>query len=383
VRTKVWWLLSGALTVLGLAVLITMWMAMDHYKLTSTQITSAESAANFVEANGRARSREGASASPLLTIETGVYIATLKFTQASEVHFTGYIWQRYLNGVHDHLLPKPSEVGFVLPEQVEWSSDVAPREAYRRRTEDGTVVGWFVEATVRQRFHYHAYPFDHKTVWIRLRPRGFAENVVLVPDFGAYDGTGVDDIFGVNEDIVLSAWERQDTFFDYGLSAFDTNFGLREQKGLKGYPELRYNIVVKRKFGDAFVIHLLPLFLVAMLLYGALLTVTDDAEMAGRHGFSTSGVISTCSALFFVVLLAHIQLREQFAGAGIVYLERFYLLMYAVLVAAAAYTYFFAIGALSRFKWLCAQDNILLKTAYWPSILFAMVAVSAHSWAYR
>jgi hypothetical protein len=104
-------------------------------------------------------------------------------------------------------------------------------------------------------------------------------------------------------------------------------------------PELYYNIVIKRKFANAFIVHLLPLFLVAALLFATLLTVSEQPEITNKHGFNTSGMIGVCSALFFVVLLAHIQLREQFAGSGIVYIEYFYFLMYAVPVVTAANTY--------------------------------------------
>ena len=83
----------------------------------------------------------------------------------------------------------------------------------------------------------------------------------------------------------------------------------------------------------------------ATLLFAALLTVTGKPELASTHGFNTSGMLGTCSVLLFVVLLAHIQLREQFAGSSIVYMEYFYFLMYAVLVAVTANTYLFSMRA--------------------------------------
>jgi len=189
---------------------------------------------------------------------------------------------------------------------------------------DGEVIGWYFESTLRQPFQYDGYPFDHKTVWVRMWSNHFEKNVVLVPDFEAYQSTGLDDIFGIEEDIVLGTWERENTFFDYHLSSYGTNFGIQDYVGQAGFPELHYNFVIKRKFKNAFIVHLLPLFLVSALLFGALLTVSGNRELAMRHGFSTSGVIGTSSALFFVVLLAHIQLREQFAGTSVVYMEYFY-----------------------------------------------------------
>ena len=200
---------------------------------------------------------------------------------------------------------------------------------------------------------------------------------MLVPDFAAYQyKTGPTDIFGIENAIVLGAWDREGTFFDYKLSSYDTNFGIDHYIGQKGFPEFYYNFVIKRRFGNAFIVHLLPLFLVAALLYGTLLTLSDNEELASRHGFSTSVVIGTCSALLFVVLLAHIQLREQFAGAKIVYIEYFYFLMYGLLVAASAHTYLFSTRVGGWIKFIYYRDNLLLKTGFWPFVFFAMVAIT-------
>ena len=147
----------------------------------------------------------------------------------------------------------------------------------------------------------------------------------------------MDDIFGIEETIVLGAWERRNIFFDYLPSSYSTNFGIADYVGQRDFPELRFGFEIHRKFVDAFIVHLLPLLMVAALLYGTLLTIADDPELSKRLGFSESGVIGSCSVLFFVVLLAHVQLRGQFAGSVIVYVEYFYFLMYGLLVAGCTY----------------------------------------------
>jgi hypothetical protein len=123
-------------------------------------------------------------------------------------------------------------------------------------------------------------------------------------------------------------------------------------------------------------VYLLPLFLVATLLFAALLTISDDGELSERLGFNTSGFIGSCSALFFVVMLAHIQLREQFAGSSIVYIEYFYILMYALLVAATANTYLFSLRP-GRWCGLILYDgNIIVKVAYWPVVLACLILIT-------
>jgi hypothetical protein len=93
-------------------------------------------------------------------------------------------------------------------------------------TGNNEVIGWYFEAALRQPFNYAYYPFDHKTVWVRLWAKDFSKNIVLLPNFTAYKATGLANIFGIDDEIVLGTWDRQDTYFNYRLSNYDTNFGI-------------------------------------------------------------------------------------------------------------------------------------------------------------
>jgi hypothetical protein len=211
---------------------------------------------------------------------------------------------------------------------------------------------------------------------VRLWPRDFSRNIILVPDFDAYAATGVEDLFGIDKRIVLGAWEWEDTYFDYQLSDYDTNFGIHDYIGQKGFPELHFNFVIKRKFGNAFIVYLLPLLLVASLLFAAMLTISDKDKLSDRLGFNVSGFIGACSALFFVILLSHIQLREQFAGTSIVYIEYFYIMMYVMLVAATVNTYLFATRSGILGNVILYEDNIIPKITFWPVVLGSMILLT-------
>lgn len=363
---------SLGVSALMAAALVGLWAYMNRYEPAMTQLVDDEAVDRYLEETWEPSVRDSASRiEPTIRLRTGIFVSSLKFFDSSEVKVTGYIWQRFVDGVHDTI-----QEGFVLPEQVDSGSDIEPREVYRVRNGNEEVVGWYFEALLRQPFEYSTYPFDHKTVWVRLWPREFSRNIVLVPDFASYDATGLDDIFGIDREIVLGAWDRANTFFDYQPSSYSTNFGIANYMGQTDFPELRYNFVIKRKFGDAFIVHLLPLLLVAALLYGALLTVSDNPEISDRLGFNASGVIASCSALFFVVLLSHLQLREQFAGSQIVYMEYFYFLLYGLLVAGSAYSYLYAAREVRWIGFLHHQDNLVVKLIYWPVVLTAMVLIT-------
>ncbi len=121
---------------------------------------------------------------------------------------------------------------------------------------------------------------------------------------------------------------------------------------------------------------MVPLFVVAALLFGALMTVTAQSDLAARHGYSTSNVIGTCSVLFFVILLAHVHLREQFAGSGIVYMEYFYFMTYFLLLGVSVNTYLFSAAAAPWLRLIHYQDNLIPKAAFWPALLACMIAIT-------
>jgi len=79
-------------------------------------------------------------------------------------------------------------------------------------------------------------------------------------------------------------------------------------------------------------------------------------------------IIASTSALFFIVVISHVNIREQFPGQGIIYLEYFYLLLYVmmILVITISFTYckqgFWYSG-------LFKDDAIWFKLGYWPAVL--------------
>lgn len=374
-KPRYWWLTSCIISAILLSILVSQWVKMNTHEIHTLQLTDQQAVEQALQPT--ISKLHALNKKSPVQLKTGLFIQSLVFTSASDVNLSGYIWQHYIDGVHDLFKPKDDEAGFIFPEQVMTGSDISPRLAYRYRTQAGEVLGWYFEATLRQNFDYQRYPFDHKTVWIRLWPKAFSSQLILTPDFDAYDATGVNDTFGIVQSIVLGAWDRENTYFDYKHYSYSTNFGVPDYIGQHNWPELHFNIVVKRKFNHAFIIYLLPLLLVATLLYAALLTVCDDEQLANRLGFSTSAFIGACSALFFVVMLAHIQLRERFSTAGVVYIEYFYILMYGILVAATANTYCFSVRSPRVLKLLWYRDNLLIKVAYWPVLLLAMTLITS------
>ena len=367
---KIWWGISLAVSAVFAGLISFQWYIEDiSYEPNQCQLVDEFTAHNdLLKKLQQAGYPSGAE---LSLMPTGIFIQSLEFKDANDVNLTGYVWQRY--DIKDFTEP----TGIVFPEVVNSASNFIPRsqkEEYRKLIGDKEVVGWYFEVTLRQSFNYKKYPLDHKTVWIRMWPRKFLQRSLLFPDFRAYQSTDIEDTFGIDTDIVLGNWKIEETFFDYHLPFYDTNFGLIGETNPKIFPELYFNIVLKRKFMNEFIINLVPLLTVATLLFLILLSTTTEKEKAERFDFSILGVIGVNSALFFVIIIAHVQLRRQFLGSGLVYLEYYYLLMYLIILVITADTYLISAG--SRFRLLQYKDHLIPKLLYWPFFFGAGVIIT-------
>lgn len=363
------WRISYALSITFLMIIVWTWLHVDnHYKPNINQLSSTELAQqNLIK---KLQNTAPLSEQEFTFIPTGVFIQSLAFSSSNDVNVTGYIWQKFPTSKDKNQVVEPS---FIFPEQVE---GLGMKLNYQQTVEDGTVYGWYFNVVLRQKFNYLDYPLDHKTVWIRISPSISDRNLVFTPALDNYKSTEIGESFGVEHDLVLGDWQVDETFFDYKTIHYDTSFGTNFKSQQYEYPELYFNIVMKRKFLNAFIINLVPLLTVATLLFAVLMTVTAEPKKRETLGFNFTGVISIVSALFFVVLISHIQLREQFSEDGIVYIEYFFLLMYFLMVMLIINTYLFSRGKEVTSKLIMAEDNLLPKLCFWPFTLGVMALIT-------
>ncbi len=306
------------------------------------------------------------SAGPPVYIPTGVFLQSLDFSSPYNVHMTGYVWQKFEDGVHDEV-----ERGFILPEAV--ALDV--EEAYRRRDGSVETVGWYFEGELRQSFDYSLYPFDHGEAWLRLWPKEFDKNVIPVPDLEAYPLINPHFKPGLDPGVVLPGWTLTETFFAYRAASYTTDFGIAGYAGRESFPELYFNAALRRNFLDSFIAHMIPLIVVAFMLFAILMTVTQDERRVSLTGFNVFGVLTATSALFFVALVAHIQLREAIRAGELMYLEYFYFAIYLTILFGSIHSLAFCSEHV-RWRWLRYRNSLLLKTAFWPLLLAACLGVT-------
>jgi len=336
-----------------------MWYSVDNeYNPNTSQLVSTNAAES--DLIRKLKSSKDFANREFTYIPTGIYIQSLDFKNSSDVNITGYVWQKYKS---DQIIESP---GFLFPEQVDSGSAIEPRLIYTHPQGENTVYGWYFEATLRQTFNYRDYPLDHKTVWIRIWPSDFNHDAILIPALQDYQSTTPGVSFGLDQELVLGNWNINETFFNFRKVSYDTNFGIKDRNVSRTFPELYFNIVIKRKFLNSFVVHLIPVFTVLVFLYTIVLTSTKSRDKAEIFGFNVMGTVSINSALFFVVMLSHVHIRQKFPSEGIVYIEYFYLVMYGLMIAIIINTFLVTTNQSIFSRMISWQDNLIPKVAYWP-----------------
>lgn len=304
-------------------------------------------------------------------IPTGVFVQSLEFTGPNSVRLTGYIWQKFTDGVHDEVAR-----GVVFPE-----SDATDQfeEKYRMRDGETETVGWYFETSLRQVFDYSTYPFDQENITIRMWPADFWKNIMLEPDLASYPVLTPSARPGIERNFVLNGWNLEDSFFSYRASQMNSRFGLPPGVEHARAPELHFNMLVRRSFMNPFITDVLPLSVVVVMLFAALLAVTRDGSRNEFLGFSAHTLIATCAAFYFAVLLGHTQLRDRLQIPNLIYIEHFYFVSYAILLAVTVDG--LACAFPDRFPLLVQRDNLLAKVLYFPLAVALLLAATV--WTFR
>ena len=296
-------------------------------------------------------------------IPTGVFVQSAQFLGSYNVEVTGYLWQRF-----DSVEDAEEAHGVIFPEAEDPRIDLA--------FTSGTTACWYFEANLRQAFDYATYPIDHERVWLRIWPADFIQGTRLIPDFDAYDSTDSSDKPGLEEEFVLEGWDCCASFFSYRTHDYGVSFGAQDYIAHNNRPELYFNIDLQRRFIGPFISDLMPMMVVAILLF-AILMIQTRRDESGLLGFSASTVLSYCSGLFFVLIISHVYVREKLAVPQIIYIDWFYFTMYALLLLLSMNAVWFARGRRAGVFGLEETDWITL--AYWPlalGILFLMTLIT-------
>lgn len=318
---------------------------------------------------------------PPIKVKTGFFIQSVKFSSATDILMTGYVWLKK-SGLNKEVRAGLKDLDFIFPEAQDFNAElVFSNEEFSR---------WYFTATLRQSFDYSQYPFDDEEIWLRIQPSNFDQNkVLLVPDFESYpsfihessrkvvkEGNITEQgIYGLENDIFIEGWDIRGTYFSFRKNAYSSNFGTQKIVQLPVQPELYFNISIRRNFTGVFVAYMIPILVTAFLLFTVVMINTKDRDKNELLGFNSATVLSFCASLFFVLTVSHMSLRETLATKGVIYLEYFFFCLYIALAIISVYSIIFAqSNSSSRAH---SNDGRLIKLCFWPVLLICLLLVTA------
>jgi hypothetical protein len=305
-------------------------------------------------------------------IPTGVQIQAVNFLTGNDVDVAGYVWQKIPHSIKD-----PNKQGVIFAEALK-AYDL--REVFRREEAEYTLVLWRFQVTLRQLFFYHRYPFDRQNVWIRLWSRDFGQGTLLVPDFDSYPSPFVvHRLAGLDREFVQDGWKADFTSFSYGLIDYSTSFGLNTYRDRDLEPELYFNVGLKRDFADPLINRIIPLIVVATLLFLVLKLVSREEQLRSLSGFNGFALLGYCAALFFVVVLYHDSLRDQLSPQSVMYIDGFYFLLYLMILLVSTQAILFT-SQRETFL-LHVSDNKVPSLLYWPVLLGSVLLMTVLTFA--
>lgn len=291
---------------------------------------------------------------PLIKIPTGINLRNMVLEQ-NEVNVAGYLWQKY---------QKASAIkpGIIFPA----ASTSNQIDVYKAEKVKYKLNSWNFTATIYNKFDYSRYPFDSQKIVIQLKPKDPKENAVLLPDFNSYAFLNPDLLPGILPSLNIAGWQIDKSYFSYYQpyqNAKLSKFG--SYLGEKHIPQLFFNVIASRNFFDPFITYIAPLLLACFFLFIILL-------IEGRT--QVWQPIGLLSGLFFGIVLAHLNLRNQFAIDTVVYLEYFFLVVYIVMMLTILTI--FLIATDNKSKIIQYKTGIIPKILYWPVLLGLWFAIT-------
>jgi len=299
-------------------------------------------------------------------IPIGIYLQSMKFVAPQELFVTGYVWQK--NGTD---APTDRDPAFVMPDAIN------PRitEAYRFGDDGVETMGWYVETTIRQNLNLSSYPFDDDEVSIRFEPRGLDQRLVLVPDLDSYTSTHPGARPGLDRKLRVAGWNVVGSLFDYKFENYDSSLGIPGRSSDTIVPELNFNVRIQRSFLDVVIGNGIPLIIVLVMSFAMLASSSRDEEESKLFGFNPSDVMKIGSFLFFIVLLAHVQLRNTTQVQQVVFMEYIYFVVYSAILLVSLHNFLFSLERYNKGR-LGYCNGLVQKLLFWPLVSCAVLLVT-------
>ena len=351
------WALVAFFSGICFGLMMHIWMAYAHQDIQieerQERIVSQEQLERFLRLNQRTRSAPGDQ--PTLLIPTGLWIAGMIVTDTGDIMARGILWQRYSQQVLNYITPK------VL---ISNAYEVTLTPAYTHTEKQEKIVAWRFNVVIKEQFSYGKYPLDQHTLLLKLVHPDFDRLIILTPDFASWPSGQIQAIDTKN--MQLSDWSYIKSFFGYGFTHYAPDLGIKEFGGKTNFPQLYFNILLKRNYIYPLIAGMLPIAIVTIVFFALLLMV--------KLGDTFTRIISIISSVFFALVVAHQRLKAAApVGVGVNYLEYFYFCMYALILLVTVDMLLYFLGTNIPF---IHPNNRPAKLLYWPLISFVFLVIT-------
>ncbi len=241
-----------------------------------------------------------------LFMPTGIHLYSFSLPKIQQVALSGNIWQKL-----DLSLFKD------VPKEIQLPQDISLSFKELTKSIEGTTevrVSTF-DTTIFNEQNFSEFPFDAINIKVNLSSQDLARNIILVPDLVAYDSINPIDKPGIEKDFALPGFDIQKTFFSLKKVMPSNDFGLQAYRSITEHYQLIYNIIIRRKLLNSFIIYILPLIVILIALFATLFGMREVEK------YDPLRSLGAYASLFFGLIILHRAIREQYGVVSTLYIE--------------------------------------------------------------
>ena len=305
----------------------------------------------------------------LQTVEVpmGIFLYDIDFLDAYNVAVIGKIWQKIPD-----TLKNVQDVNFVFPQAAAEGISVRIRPISKKHIDDYWLYRYDFNATLQFDINYLKYPLNLKTLDLQVTYPNFEDQVVFTPDIESYIIINPSSKPGISSDIYMPDSEILSSYYSFEEHNFNTVMGDEYYEGLNDTPVLTFNILIKNVIINAIITNIIPIFIIAVMVF--LLPFTVDKKDGEIKEGGALNIIQASAGFFFILLLAHIQLRNEVETPGLTYIELYYFVMYFMLAIMSAAVLLFL--KTNKYPVLEYKHNLIFKISYWPFLLLSIYFIT-------
>ncbi len=303
-------------------------------------------------------------------VPLGIYVESFEIKTSFEASVSGKVWLKYPDGLEEFAEPA---LYFGSASAMDLRPVVLDK-LYETQEDGYTLIQHKFRVTIEEDFSYEQFPFEENDLSLTLSYPDPEKNILFVPDLASYDVLNPSVKPGLKPSVNTPSSTTVSSFFTLINEDTRTNFG--SPLTITDRPALKYTIVIKRRFLSPIIANLIPILVVALIMFLVLYISSRDEEK--RSGMNVMNVVQSAAGFMFILILAHVNERGRIQTPEITYIEMFFFCTYGLIVLETILLAVFLRGSKHRFFKL---DNLRMKVLFWPLLLTSWY-ISTLVWFY-